>query len=122
MQRRGIEPEYTFRLDPWGFEYAQFELGVLRETLELTDRDPSVLQLGGFHGDVKKNEQKKASGYESHHIPAQSVFSVCADELPAIALTNEDHKKTDSYAGKRGIGSNLFCRVFKSRARIKKRL
>lgn len=74
----------------------------MRETLELTEGDPSVLQLGGFHGDVKKNEQKKAGGYESHHIPAQSVFSVCADELPAIALTKEDHKKTDSYAGKQG--------------------
>lgn len=72
------------------------ELLTLQDELELTDGDPDIPQLGGIH----KNVRGKIEGFESHHIPAQSVQDVNANELPTIAITEDDHRLTDSYRGK----------------------
>lgn len=75
---------------------ALHELLTLKDDLELTDGDSEVPQLGGLH----KSVRSQLSGFESHHIPAQSVQAEKADELPSIAITAEDHHLTDSYRGK----------------------
>ena len=72
-----------------------FEVETLRKTLELEPKDSGVIQLDGYHKDVKGIE-----GYDSHHIPQRSVQDENADLLPAIAMLRDDHKKTDSYARK----------------------
>ena len=84
-------------------EYASYvlhELKALQESLELTEGDPHTLQLGGLHGVVKTDEEKKAAHFESHHIPSQGVLADDPDNLPTIAISREDHTRTDSYAGK----------------------
>lgn len=72
----------------------------LKSTMSLGEGDASVKQLGGIHKKVRKED---GPGYESHHIPSAAVlkqFGIDTDEWPTIALTNEDHAKTDSYRGK----------------------
>ena len=81
-------------------EYVLHELESFEKTLELTDGTPGVLQLGGYHGEVKKDASKVAEKFESHHIPSQGALADNADNLPTIAISKEDHKLTDSYAGK----------------------
>lgn len=75
---------------------ALFQLSVLEKDLVLTNGDEMIPQLGGIHRQIKG----KIPGFESHHIPAQSIQEEKADLLPAIAISAEDHKLTDSYAGK----------------------
>lgn len=76
-------------------ERTLFELDVLENSLELTAGDPSVIQAGGSDKDVKK--RMKDTGYESHHIPPQSVFAETRRNLPTVALTKEDHALTSSF-------------------------
>ena len=80
--------------------YVLHELNTLQEMLDLTDGESGVLQLGGYHGKVKKDAAKVAEKFESHHIPSQGALADNADNLPTIAISKEDHKLTDSYAGK----------------------
>ncbi len=78
-----------------------YELNVLQETLELTNGEEGYHQIGGLHKDVRKTITSQGiKGYESHHIPAQSIQAENARELPTIALTKEDHSLTDTYRGK----------------------
>lgn len=76
-------------------ERTLFELDVLENSLALTDGDPAVIQAGGYDKDVKKSV--KDTGYESHHIPPQSVFAEKRQNLPTVALTKEDHALTSSF-------------------------
>lgn len=71
------------------------ELAALRYSLELTDGDPCVMQLGGAYRDVKKSADSAL--YEAHHIPPQCVFDEKRYALPAIAMLKEDHAKTSSF-------------------------
>lgn len=78
---------------------AMFEVESFRNSLNLGRGDPKVPQLGGYHGDVRKQDPK---GYESHHIPAQAVQQVEGlnkDWLPALSISHEDHALTASYKG-----------------------
>lgn len=75
---------------------ALYDIVSISKDLELTDGDPEVTQLGGLH----KNVQGQIDGFESHHIPAQSVQDVNPRDLPTIALSKEDHALTDSYRWK----------------------
>ena len=76
---------------------AMFEIETLREDLELGAGDEGYPQLGGYHRDVKTQDPH---GFESHHIPSRSVQDVNAEWLPAISISEEDHKLTSSYSGK----------------------
>ena len=91
-QQSGKEKQYA--------EYVLHEIAALENTLELTEGDPGVLQLGGYHGDVRNDVEKKACGYESHHMPSQGALADHPDKLPTIAISKDDHKLTDSYGGK----------------------
>lgn len=75
---------------------AMFELETFRQVLDLGPGDSNYAQMGGYHGDVEKQDP---DGYDSHHIPARSVQDVNAKRLPAISITKDDHKLTSSYAG-----------------------
>lgn len=75
-----------------------FEITALKNSLELSDGDPSVVQVGGAYRDVKKSVDSTL--YEVHHIPPQSVFADSFDALPTIAMLKQDHEKTSSYRGK----------------------
>jgi hypothetical protein len=77
-----------------------FEIVTLKNTLELTDGDPTVLQAGGLYRDIKKSVDSKL--YEVHHIPPQSVFDEKFASLPAIAMLKEDHAGTSSFRGRMG--------------------
>lgn len=84
------------------FEVQSFktDLSGIRSTLDLGAGDSCVQQLAGIHKAVQRNEEK---GYESHHIPSAAVlkeFGIDKDKWPTIALTKEDHAKTDSYRHK----------------------
>ena len=76
---------------------AMFELETIRESLDLGSGDPDIIQMGGYHRDVRIQDPPR---YESHHIPARSVQSENAEWLPTISITESDHKKTSSYSGK----------------------
>ena len=81
------------------------ELFVLENDLNLTDGDPNIPQLGGLYGDITKGDKTKLKGYHAHHIPPKSVSDNIGenkkgDALPAIYLTDEDHKLTASYGGR----------------------
>lgn len=100
--RRGIANAYAEASRCRDFEMipvtsAMFEIEDLRANLELTAGDTDVPQLGGYHRDVKEQD---GAGYESHHIPAQSVQSTHANWLPTISITEADHALTPSYRGK----------------------
>lgn len=76
------------------------DMAGLKSTMSLGEGSTSVKQLGGIHKKVRKED---GPGYESHHIPSAAAlkqFGIDTDEWPTIALTNEDHAKTDSYRGK----------------------
>ena len=97
------QAEGMSQVDPNSPEYISYvlhELDTLRDSLELTEGDPEVLQLGGFHGAVRKDVEKKAAHFESHHIPSQGALADDPDNLPTIAISKDDHQLTDSYAGK----------------------
>lgn len=84
------------------FEVESFctNIGAMRDGLSLGAGDAGTKQLSGAHKDVRKDD---GPGYESHHIPSAAVlkeFGIDTDEWPTIALQDEDHKDTDSYAGK----------------------
>jgi hypothetical protein len=72
------------------------ELTTLESSLNLSDGDPNIPQMGGRYGDIKGS----LKGYEAHHIPPKSVSDVNMNDLPAIYLTKEDHALTASYRGK----------------------
>jgi tetratricopeptide (TPR) repeat protein len=76
---------------------AMFEIETFRESLALGPGDPAYPQLGGYHRDVKDQDPP---GFESHHIPSRSVQRGDADRMPALSISDEDHKHTSSYAGK----------------------
>lgn len=78
---------------------AMFEIETFREDMELEEGDINFAQIGGYHKYVQKMEPK---GYESHHIPSQTVQAEKGKMLPALAITKEDHKLTSSYGGKQG--------------------
>lgn len=88
----------TLSATPAVDERTIFELESLMKEVEFGDGDSSTIQCGGAHKNVQKTV--KGQGYESHHIPARSVFSDKANELPTIAITKEDHKKTTSFKGR----------------------
>lgn len=84
---------------------AMFEIEDLRANLNLTSGQADIPQLGGYHRDVQKHG---GDGYESHHIPAQSVQITDANWLPTISITEEDHALTPSYRGKSKRAYNSF--------------
>jgi hypothetical protein len=59
---------------------------------------------GGRHGDTKL---PYGDGLESHHIPAKSVNGLHPDHGPAIQMTPEDHRKTESH-GSLGYRSDVY--------------
>ena len=88
----GIQTSGTAELDSQQYViYVLHELNILQEILDLTDGEPGVLQLGGYHGEVKKDASKVAEKFESHHIPSQGALADNADNLPTIAISKEDH-------------------------------
>ena len=72
-----------------------FELESFRASLDLGDGDNRFPQVGGIYG-----KMKTLKGFSRHHIPSNAVQNADKNSLPAILITNEDHKKTDSFAGK----------------------
>jgi hypothetical protein len=69
----------------------------------LVEKDP-VVQRGGAHGDVKG-----LPGYESHHMPADSVSPLPTNQGPAIAMKVDDHRMTGSW------GSSREARAYRKR-------
>lgn len=83
----------------FSLEVASFVTDVngLKATMSLEAGDPSVKQLAGIHKEVQRDE---GPGFESHHIPSAAAlkqFGVDTKNWPTIALTKDDHSKTDSY-------------------------
>lgn len=85
---------------------AMFEVEDFRDSLNLGFGHPSVPQLGGYHGNVSKQDPK---GYESHHIPSNAAQKPNAKWLPALSITKEDHALTASYRGRQ---SSRYASVF----------
>ena len=54
-----------------------------------------AFQLGGAHADVRG-----VPGYESHHMPADSVSYLPKNQGPAIAMLSGDHQLTASWGWK----------------------
>lgn len=63
-------------------------------------------QRGGAHGKVKGKR-----GYESHHIPANSVSDLPRNKGPAIAMEVDDHRQTASW------GSSKEAREYREKQR-----
>lgn len=59
------------------------------------EKEP-IVQRGGAHGDVKG-----LPGYESHHMPADSVSPLPTNQGPAIAMKIDDHRMTGSWGNSR---------------------
>lgn len=102
IRRAHVEESHYGGSDERDLAAASFitDMTGLKSTMSLGEGDLSVKQLGGIH---KKVRREDGPGYESHHIPSAAVlkqFGIDTDEWPTIALTNEDHAKTDSYRGK----------------------
>lgn len=57
---------------------------------------PPVIQRGGAHGEVQGQ-----AGYESHHMPANSVSPLETNKGPAIAMQVDDHRLTASWGNSR---------------------
>lgn len=93
------------------------ELETLMSSLDLTDGDPDTMQVGGTHREVKK--VTKGTGYQSHHIPARSAFDENADDLPTIAITDEDHKLTSSFGGRMNKSYDLVFGADEGKAKHK---
>jgi hypothetical protein len=99
------EERYTALVEQYGAETdpntreqirAIGELLSLESTLDLSDGDPDIPQLGGRYGDIKG----KLEGYEAHHVPPKSVSDNNPNDLPAICLSAVDHAQTSSYRGR----------------------
>ena len=73
------------------------ELLSLESSLNLSNGDPDTPQIGGLHGD---NHKRKPPGWHSHHIPPKSVSNNNINVLPAVCLTDADHRLTASYGGR----------------------
>ncbi len=56
------------------------------------DLVPEVTQLGGAHSEVRG-----LSGYEAHHMPANSISPLSIGEGPSLAMLPEDHRLTASW-------------------------
>jgi hypothetical protein len=95
-----LREQYANSADPLEKEQirALGELLVLKQTLDLTDGDPSTKQLGGLYGNVKG----KLPGYHAHHIPPKSVSDHNINHLPAICMIDTDHRMTSSYGNRMG--------------------
>lgn len=76
---------------------AIYEVEVFRSELDLGSGAADYPQLGGYHGDVSRQDPP---GFESHHIPSRSIQDVNPNWLPAISISREDHEMTSSYSGK----------------------
>ncbi len=62
-----------------------------------------MVQLGGSYGYVRRQiKLRNITGYEVHHIPSKATVRGWGTiySLPAIALLEEDHSKTDSFRHK----------------------
>ena len=62
------------------------------DSTDLTTATPR----GGAHGDVKG-----VAGYESHHMPADSVSPLPTNRGPAISMEVDDHRQTASWGSSR---------------------
>jgi hypothetical protein len=64
------------------------------ETAEQAARDveSSFIQRGGAHRDVKG-----LPGYQSHHMPADSISPIPRESGPAIAMKSDHHLRTASW-------------------------
>lgn len=88
-------------------ERALFELSVLRNDLELSEGNTALPQLGGSYREVRNQlEALGLRGYAAHHIPSAAAQGADREEnreyyesLPTIAISNIDHRATDSYGG-----------------------
>lgn len=83
----------------FSLEVASFVTDItgIKSTMSLGEGDSSVKQLAGIHKEVQKND---GPGFESHHIPSAAAlkeFGIDTQGWPTMALTKEDHAKTDSY-------------------------
>lgn len=92
-------PYYSRDYGGFSLEVASFvtDISGLKSTMSLGEGDSSVKQLAGIHKEVQKND---GAGYESHHIPSAAAlkeFGIDTRNWPTIALTKDDHAKTDSY-------------------------
>jgi len=110
-QRKQLEEQYTNETDPKEKEKI-WKLGKLLDleySLDLSNGDQKIRQLGGKCGDIRKeNKKEKEKGslesYHAHHIPALAISAdklkdKKGNKLPGINLTETDHRKTDSYGG-----------------------
>jgi len=71
---------------------------------EVAGEAEPAFQLGGAHADVRG-----VPGYESHHMPADSVSPIRKARGPAIAILPEDHISTASW------GNGDAARAFRAR-------
>jgi len=81
-------------------EYVHKQITEIRTSLELQSGETHVHQLGGSYGAIRRwLRHNHIDGYEAHHIPSKAVVRGWGTvySLPAIALLEEDHAKTDSY-------------------------
>lgn len=76
-------------------ERALFELDTFINSLDLNDGDLSYPQVGGIYG-----KMSSVPGFERHHIPSSAAQEINKNHLPAILITKDDHKMTDSFRGK----------------------
>jgi len=100
LEYEALREQYANSTDPQMKEQIRVlgELITLRNTLDLTDGDPLIPQLGGKYGEIKG----KISGYHAHHIPPKSVSDHNINHLPAICMTEADHRMTASYGNRMG--------------------
>jgi hypothetical protein len=61
-----------------------------------TEPDPTIIQLGGAHRDVRK-----LADYDSHHMPGDRVSPLPREEGPAIAMLPTDHRATEGWGNYR---------------------
>lgn len=105
-------PYYSQDQGRVSLEVASFvtDIGGIKSTMSLGEGDFAVKQLAGIHKEVQKND---GPGFESHHIPSAAAlkeFGIDIKNWPTIALTKEDHAKTDSYRYKQQRSTEPFFR------------
>lgn len=105
-------PYYSQDYGGVSLEVASFvtDISGIKSTMSLGAGDSSVKQLAGIHKEVQKND---GPGFESHHIPSAAAlkeFGIDTKNWPTIALTKEDHAKTDSYRYKQQRSTEPFFR------------
>ena len=100
---------------------AMFEVESFRRSLCLGPGDPGVPQLGGYHGNVSRQDP---SGFESHHIPSKATQNRHVNWLPALSITHADHVLTASHGHKQfRVYSSVFSvnpKLYKDRKIQKK--